>query len=103
MTEKLWPTVLDHILVGHVMEVVDASSLIECMTSCLQAEQEFSFVCRSAMWYPNDEDQVCSLYTTTSSLLNNQRYHPGLKIGIMLAELLVKYGKSRNTSERICC
>ncbi|CAG9539524.1 unnamed protein product [Cercopithifilaria johnstoni] len=62
-TEKLWPTVLDHILVGHVMEVIDAPSLTECMTACLQAEQEFSFVCRSAMWYPNDEDQNCLLNT----------------------------------------
>ncbi|KAL3981804.1 PAN domain family protein [Acanthocheilonema viteae] len=62
-TEKLWPTVLDHILVGHVMEVIDASSLKECMTACLQAEQEFSFVCHSAMWYPNDEDQNCLLNT----------------------------------------
>ncbi|VDK60931.1 unnamed protein product [Onchocerca ochengi] len=69
-TEKLWPTVLDHILVGHVMEVIDAPSLIECMTACLQAEQEFSFVCRSAMWYPNDEDQNCLLNT------ENRETHP---------------------------
>uniref|UniRef100_A0A0R3S3W6 Apple domain-containing protein n=1 Tax=Elaeophora elaphi TaxID=1147741 RepID=A0A0R3S3W6_9BILA len=62
-TEKLWPTVLDHILVGHVMEVIDATSLTECMATCLHAEQEFSFVCRSAMWYPNDEDQNCLLNT----------------------------------------
>ncbi|VDK71622.1 unnamed protein product [Litomosoides sigmodontis] len=63
VTGKLWPTVLDHILVGHVMEVTNASSLSECMTFCLQAEQDFSFVCRSAMWYPNDEDQNCLLNT----------------------------------------
>ncbi|MCP9266368.1 Protein F52C9.5 [Dirofilaria immitis] len=69
-TEKLWPTVLDHILVGHVMEVIDAPSFIECMTACLQAEQEFSFVCRSAMWYPNDEDQNCLLNT------ENRETHP---------------------------
>ncbi|VDO46915.1 unnamed protein product [Onchocerca flexuosa] len=69
-TEKLWPTVLDHILVGHVMEVIDAPSLIECMTACLQAEQDFSFVCRSAMWYPNDEDQNCLLNT------ENRETHP---------------------------
>ncbi|VDM97051.1 unnamed protein product [Thelazia callipaeda] len=60
-TEKLWPTVLDHILVGHVMEVADSSSLAECMTACLRAEQELSFVCRSAMWYPNDAEQNCLL------------------------------------------
>ncbi|VIO86281.1 Uncharacterized protein BM_BM10928 [Brugia malayi] len=71
-TEKLWPTVLDHILVGHVMEVVDAASLIGCMSACLQAEQKFSFLCRSAMWYPNDKDQNCLLNT------ENRETHPNV-------------------------
>ncbi|EJD74962.1 hypothetical protein LOAG_17799 [Loa loa] len=71
-TEKLWPTVLDHILVGHVMEVTDAPSLGECMSTCLKAEQKFSFVCRSAMWYPNDEDQNCLLNT------ENRKTHPNV-------------------------
>ncbi|VDN19195.1 unnamed protein product [Gongylonema pulchrum] len=60
-TLKLWPTILDHILVGHVMEVVDVSSLRECQIACLRAEQQYSFKCRSAMWYPNDVDQNCLL------------------------------------------
>lgn len=48
----------NHILVGHVQEVQDVQSLLECKLACLRAENNHGFVCKSAMWYPNDLDQV---------------------------------------------
>ncbi|VDN52708.1 unnamed protein product [Dracunculus medinensis] len=60
-TTKLWPVVKNYILVGHVLEVIDASSLSSCMLACLKAEKDYGFKCRSGMWYPNDEDQNCLL------------------------------------------
>ncbi|VDK64312.1 unnamed protein product [Anisakis simplex] len=60
-TRKIWPVVSNHILVGHVIEVTDAPSLTDCVIACLRAEEEFGFACKSAMWYPNDEDQNCLL------------------------------------------
>uniref|UniRef100_A0A914EN27 Apple domain-containing protein n=1 Tax=Acrobeloides nanus TaxID=290746 RepID=A0A914EN27_9BILA len=62
-TKKVFGSVLNHILVGQVLEVTDAKSIKECVISCLKAEQQFGFVCRSAMWYPNDDDQNCLLNT----------------------------------------
>ncbi|VDM26232.1 unnamed protein product [Toxocara canis] len=60
-TEKIWPVVDNYILVGHVLEVADAATFTECVVACLRAEEEFGFVCKSAMWYPVDDDQNCLL------------------------------------------
>ncbi|TMS37573.1 hypothetical protein L596_004476 [Steinernema carpocapsae] len=60
-TRKIFPAVPNHILVGHVQEVADAKTLRECQIACLRADQDFGFICKSAMWYPSDEDQNCLL------------------------------------------
>ncbi|KAK0397976.1 hypothetical protein QR680_002370 [Steinernema hermaphroditum] len=60
-TRKIFPAVPNHILVGHVQEVADAKSIRECQIACLRADQDFGFICKSAMWYPSDEDQNCLL------------------------------------------
>lgn len=51
-------TIPKHILVGHVQEVVDSTTFIDCQLECLGSELRYGFVCRSAMWYPNDLEQV---------------------------------------------
>jgi hypothetical protein len=38
--------------------VSNAGSLAECLKSCLLAEIDFGFVCKSLMYYPADQDQV---------------------------------------------
>uniref|UniRef100_A0A914RCD7 Apple domain-containing protein n=1 Tax=Parascaris equorum TaxID=6256 RepID=A0A914RCD7_PAREQ len=48
-TEKIWPAVENYILVGHVLEVTDAPSFAECLIACLHSEQDFGFLCKSAM------------------------------------------------------
>jgi hypothetical protein len=55
---KVFPAVPNKILVGHVLEVADAASLEQCQLACLRSERDHGFICQSAMWYPNDNDQV---------------------------------------------
>lgn len=52
-----------HILVGHVQEVRDAKTFVDCQIACLQSEIDFDFICKSAMWYPHDNDQVIFFFT----------------------------------------
>lgn len=68
-TEKIWPAIENYILVGHVLEVTDAPSFAECLIACLHAEQDFGFLCKSAMWYPVDDDQVSSMVGETWMIL----------------------------------
>ncbi|CAD5228263.1 unnamed protein product [Bursaphelenchus xylophilus] len=60
-TKLIFEAVPAYILVGHVQEVTDASSLRQCQIDCLQAQEKYGFRCRSAMWYPADSDQNCLL------------------------------------------
>lgn len=64
-TSKVWDVTPNHILVGHVQEVADATSLEDCALACLNAEKTYSFTCQSAMWYPSDPDQNCLLNSET--------------------------------------
>ncbi|KAI1716605.1 PAN domain-containing protein [Ditylenchus destructor] len=64
---KVSNAILGHILVGHVQEVIDARTLLDCQLACLRSETEYGFVCRSAMWYPTDEDQNCLLNSESKS------------------------------------
>uniref|UniRef100_A0A914X9T5 Apple domain-containing protein n=1 Tax=Plectus sambesii TaxID=2011161 RepID=A0A914X9T5_9BILA len=64
-TTKIWGVTPNYILVGHVQEVADATSLEDCQIACLNAEKKFSFKCQSAMWYPSDPDQNCLLNSET--------------------------------------
>lgn len=60
-----WKGVYNHILIGHVKEVVDASSLAECEQACLESADNFDFECQSIMWYPEDDGANCLLNTET--------------------------------------
>lgn len=64
-TRKIWGVTPNFILVGHVQEVADTTSLEDCALACLNAEKNFSFKCQSAMWYPSDPDQNCLLNSET--------------------------------------
>ncbi|CAD5221665.1 unnamed protein product [Bursaphelenchus okinawaensis] len=60
-TKSIFDAVPSYILVGHVQEVTDATTLVQCQIDCLQAQEKYGFRCRSAMWYPADADQNCLL------------------------------------------
>lgn len=66
-TAKTWQIVPNYILVGHVQEVADATTLQQCEIACLRATVDYGFDCLSAMWYPADRDQNC--------LLNSENRH----------------------------
>ncbi|KAH7730950.1 PAN domain containing protein [Aphelenchoides avenae] len=61
--KKVLDAVPGHILVGHVQEVADATSVKDCVAACLRAEHDFGFECKSVMWYPTDATQNCLLNT----------------------------------------
>ena len=61
---KIWPVIANFILVGHVQEVTDASTLIQCKINCLNAQADWGFVCTSGMWYPTVRTLLKSINST---------------------------------------
>ncbi|KAI6200841.1 hypothetical protein M3Y96_00777200 [Aphelenchoides besseyi] len=59
--KQIFEGVRNFILVGHVQEVTDARTLSQCHADCLRAPESFGFVCKSAMFYPSDNEQNCLL------------------------------------------
>ncbi|KAI6236009.1 hypothetical protein M3Y95_00112000 [Aphelenchoides besseyi] len=59
--KQIFEGVRNFILVGHVQEVSDARTISQCHADCLRAPESFGFVCKSAMFYPSDNEQNCLL------------------------------------------
>ena len=94
---------------GHVQEVTDAKTLLDCQLACLRSETEYGFICRSAMWYPTDEDQV--VFWNFLHYINQKLiFHANLirfyliiiSLNFNILELFVELRKQDNAARRIC-